>query len=73
MQKLTITRREQLRRGDLIQSWDGNPYKPPRIVVNELALITPGSPVVGVRLLNPRDESELEYVLYPVTDEWTAT
>ena len=65
-QRVTITRAADLRAGDRIVSVAPTiTYRPPRTVAAPLGPIEPGSPVHGVRLVNPDPTSTLELVLYP--------
>lgn len=64
--KLTLTRAADLRAGDRILSIGSRiTYRPARTVVAPLGPIEHGSPVQGVRLINPNAGSPLELVLYP--------
>lgn len=63
---LTLTSTGGLRRGDRILTvGEKITYRPPRVVAAPLAPLEPGSPVCGVRLVNPNPESVTELVLYP--------
>lgn len=65
-QRLTVTRAADLRPADRIVSVGPNiTYRPPRAVAAALGPIEAGSPVQGVRLVNPDPASPLELVLYP--------
>jgi hypothetical protein len=66
MTRLTVTRAADLQAGDRIVSVGPTiTYRTPREVAAALAPIAPGSPVLGVRLVNPDPASPLELVLYP--------
>ena len=66
MTRLTVTLAADLQAGDRIVSVGPTiTYRTPREVAAALAPIAPGSPVLGVRLVNPDPASPLELVLYP--------
>ena len=66
MTRLTVTHAADLQAGDRILSVGATiTYRTPREVAAPLAPIEPGSPVLGVRLVNPDPASPLELVLYP--------
>lgn len=62
---ITVTRLADLRVGDTITSMGGRPLPRPRRVSAALGPIEDGSPVQGVRLVNPDPTSLLELVYYP--------
>ncbi len=65
-QRLTVRQTSALRPGDRIVSVGATiTYRPARTVATALGPIEPGSPVHGVRLVNPDPDSLLELVLYP--------
>ncbi|MFT7712337.1 hypothetical protein ACMT9Y_15360 [Clavibacter tessellarius] len=62
---ITVTRLADLRVGDVITSMGGRALPAPRCVSATLGPIEDGSPVHGVRLVNPDPASTLELVYYP--------
>lgn len=64
-QKLAGVKLADLHRGDRITALGGIAYNPPRTVRRALGPVFPGSPVVGVELVNPDRRSSLTPMLYP--------
>lgn len=65
MYPVIIRRLADLRPRDRIVTHSGQRYGKPLQVLEALGPIEPGSPVVGVRVQNPKPDSPTEWVLYP--------
>lgn len=65
MATIIVKRLADLRAGDTLLSLDGRPYKTPLWVSDPLGPIAEGSPVQGVRVVNPNPNSDVEWVFYP--------
>lgn len=64
MKELIVAKLADLREGDVLTALDGKFYAKPLTVLDELAPITTGSPVRGVRF-EPPTSSGIEWVFYP--------
>lgn len=64
MKEMIVTNLAELREGDVLTALDGKRYAKALTVVDELAPITAGSPVHGVRF-EPPTGSGIEWVFYP--------
>lgn len=65
MYPVIVRRLADLRAEDRIVARDGQRYGKPLRVLEALGPVEPGSPVQGVRVVNPNPDSPTEWVLYP--------
>lgn len=65
MYPVIVRRLADLRAEDRIVARSGRRYGRPLRVLEPLGPIEPGSPVEGVRVVNPNSDSGAEWVLYP--------
>lgn len=65
MYPVIVRRLADLRAEDRIVARSGQRYGKPLRVLEALGPIEPGSPVEGVRVVNPNPDSLTEWVLYP--------
>ncbi|MDN5803014.1 MAG: hypothetical protein L0H26_00245 [Microlunatus sp.] len=65
MYPVIVHRLADLRAEDRIVARSGQRYGKPLRVLDALGPIEPGSPIQGVRVVNPNPDSLAEWVLYP--------